>query len=91
MVEAFSHVWAVRTEEGLVLFDVSAANGAPQVIAALRQWCDDPVHTIVVTHGHMDHIGGASAFIEEAASRGRRGPGSSATARTSHRASPATA
>jgi glyoxylase-like metal-dependent hydrolase (beta-lactamase superfamily II) len=74
VVEAFSHVWAVRTEEGLVLFDVSGAGGAGQVLAALRRWCDDPVHTVVVTHGHMDHIGGAAAFIAEAAERGRRRP-----------------
>jgi glyoxylase-like metal-dependent hydrolase (beta-lactamase superfamily II) len=69
VVEAFSHVWAVRTEEGLVLFDASGANGAPHVLTALRRWSDDPIHTVVFTHGHMDHVGGASAIVAEAAAR----------------------
>ncbi len=74
LIESFSHVWVVRTQEGLVLFDSSGARTAPHVLAALRTWTDDPVHTIVYTHGHADHVGGAGAFVADAESRGHRRP-----------------
>lgn len=74
VIESFSHVWVVRTSEGLVLFDASGAQTADRVVAALRTWTSDPVHTIVYTHGHMDHVGGAPAFLADAASRGHRSP-----------------
>jgi glyoxylase-like metal-dependent hydrolase (beta-lactamase superfamily II) len=70
VVESFSHSWAVKTVEGLVIFDASSKTTGAKVVAALRTWTSDPVHTIVYTHGHMDHVGGAGAFIEDASTRG---------------------
>jgi glyoxylase-like metal-dependent hydrolase (beta-lactamase superfamily II) len=70
VVESFSHVWVVRTAAGLVLFDASGAPSAPKVIAAIRQWSTDPIHSIVVTHGHIDHVGGVATFIADAERRG---------------------
>ncbi|HVM54564.1 MAG TPA: alkyl sulfatase dimerization domain-containing protein [Acidimicrobiales bacterium] len=71
VVEAFSHVIAFRTADGLVLFDTSVAGFGPRVLESLRAWApDDPVHTMVYTHGHVDHVGGASVFVDEAAARG---------------------
>jgi alkyl sulfatase BDS1-like metallo-beta-lactamase superfamily hydrolase len=74
VVEAFSHVWAVRTSAGLVLFDTSAAPFGAACRDALRRWAPDPVDTIVYTHGHVDHVGGANAWIEEAAAEGHPSP-----------------
>lgn len=74
VVESFSHVWAVRTGEGLVLFDASGEHNGPKVLQALRRWSNDPVHTIVYTHGHMDHVGGAHAFVTEAVEKGHPRP-----------------
>lgn len=74
IVESFSHVWAVATGEGLVLFDASGHGSGPKVIEALRRWRTDPVHTIVYTHGHMDHVGGATAFLDDAERRGHPRP-----------------
>jgi alkyl sulfatase BDS1-like metallo-beta-lactamase superfamily hydrolase len=74
MVESFSHSVAVRTDEGLVLFDASASGSAPDVVAALRGWSDAPVHTLVYTHGHLDHVGGSGAVAADAAARGERAP-----------------
>ena len=74
VVESFSHVWAVATDEGLVLFDASGHASGPKVVAALRGWRTDPVHTIVYTHGHMDHVGGATAWIADAEQRGHPRP-----------------
>jgi alkyl sulfatase BDS1-like metallo-beta-lactamase superfamily hydrolase len=69
MVEAFSHVVAFATDAGLVLFDTSLEAFAPGVLRALRGWSNAPVHTIVYTHGHIDHVGGAAALIAEARER----------------------
>ena len=74
VVESFSHVWAVATGEGLVLFDTSGGASGPAVVEALRAWRNDPVHTIVYTHGHMDHVGGAPAWIADAERRGHARP-----------------
>ena len=74
VVESFSHVWAVSTGDGLVLFDTSSVASGPKVVEALRHWRTDRVHTIVYTHGHMDHVGGASAWIADAERRGHPRP-----------------
>ena len=57
VVEAFSHVWGLRTDDGLVLFDTSSDALGESATRAMRGWTDDPVHSIVYTHGHRDHVG----------------------------------
>lgn len=74
VVESFSHVWVVATEDGLVLFDVSSGLTGRAVLEAVRAWSAAPVHTIVYTHGHIDHVGGASQWIADAAERGHPRP-----------------
>ncbi len=74
VVEAFSHVVSFRTDDGLVLFDTSLQAHAPAIIKALRGWSKDPVHSIAFTHGHVDHIGGTQAFLDEAADSGNPRP-----------------
>jgi len=74
VVEAFSHVVAFRTGEGLVLFDTSLDALAPACLASLRGWSDDPVRTIVYTHGHRDHAAGTRTYLDEAEARGDARP-----------------
>jgi alkyl sulfatase BDS1-like metallo-beta-lactamase superfamily hydrolase len=74
VVEAFSHVWALRTADGLVLVDTSAAAFGESTRAAVRTWDDAPVDTIIYTHGHIDHVGGAHAWMAEADEFGRPRP-----------------
>lgn len=74
VVESFSHVWAVKTNDGLVLFDTSAVPFGVACREALRKWSNEAVHSIVYTHGHVDHVGGASAWIGEAEANGRPVP-----------------
>jgi glyoxylase-like metal-dependent hydrolase (beta-lactamase superfamily II) len=69
VIEAFSHVVVFRTDAGLVLFDTSLEMFAEGILKSLRAWTDAPVHTVVYTHGHVDHVGGARAILDE--SRGR--------------------
>lgn len=74
VVESFSHCVALRTDEGLVAFDASSPITGGRVVAALRAWSADPVHTLVYTHGHLDHVGGSGAFVADAEAAGRPRP-----------------
>ncbi|MGA1342982.1 MAG: alkyl sulfatase dimerization domain-containing protein [Hyphomonas sp.] len=67
MVEAFSHSVVFRTDEGLVAFDTSNEHGGERAVEAIRGWSADPFHTIVYTHGHIDHVGGCGAFVHDCA------------------------
>ena len=56
----FTHSVALRTDEGLVCFDASGVHTGAAVVessAGGRR----PVHTLVYTHGHVDHVGGSGA------------------------------
>jgi alkyl sulfatase BDS1-like metallo-beta-lactamase superfamily hydrolase len=74
VVEAFSHCIAFETGDGLLTFDTSGPAGGARVVDALRRWRSDRFNTIVYTHGHVDHVGGCGAFIEDAASGGTPRP-----------------
>ncbi len=74
LVEAFSHVYAVATDAGMVCFDTSGRRAGPRAVAALRAWNQSPFSTLVYTHGHVDHVGGSGAFAADAADRGDVSP-----------------
>ena len=67
MVEAFSHSVLFKTDDGLVVFDTSGAQGGKLVVDAIRTWSKDRFNTLVYTHGHIDHVGGCGAFLADAA------------------------
>jgi alkyl sulfatase BDS1-like metallo-beta-lactamase superfamily hydrolase len=64
-VSSFANVTALRTDAGLVLFDVGSPLTAEGVQAQIRGWRGDAVHTVVYTHGHIDHVMGAGLFDAE--------------------------
>ncbi len=74
IVESFSNVVTFRTDEGLVLFDASSVFTGAGVTASLRSWADDPVRTLVYTHGHVDHVGGSGALVHDGDARGHARP-----------------
>jgi len=74
MVESFSNVVVFDAGEGLVLFDASLQPLGRPVMQAIRGWSPDSLHTLVYTHGHVDHVGGAVPMLAEAADRGDRRP-----------------
>ncbi|MCP4005942.1 MAG: MBL fold metallo-hydrolase [bacterium] len=74
VVEAFSHVVAFDTGEGLVLFDTSLEAFAEGILKSLRSWSEAPIHTIAYTHGHVDHVGGTQRMIEEGRRAGHGQP-----------------
>ena len=63
-------VTAIRTRAGLVLIDTANAALAAKTFAVVRRWDDSPVHTVIYTHGHIDHTGGMRVIDEEADARG---------------------
>jgi len=74
VVESFSNAIALTTEAGLLVSDTSGARTGGEVVQCLRGWSQDPVHTILYTHGHVDHVGGATAFVANAEELGHRAP-----------------
>jgi len=73
-IESFSNVVTFRTDDGLVLFDSSSVFTGEGITRSLRGWADDPVHTLVYTHGHVDHVGGSGALLADGAERGHAAP-----------------
>lgn len=74
MIEAFSHIVAFDTDDGLVLFDCSLEAFGLRAVVELRRWSDSEVHTVVYTHGHADHVGGARPLLNDARDRKHRRP-----------------
>ena len=67
-------VTAVRTAAGLVLIDTANAALADRTFAAVRRWDHSPVHTVIYTHGHIDHTGGIHVIDADAEARGTPRP-----------------
>src|SRR5262249_54553863 len=63
------NVTAVRTSEGLVVFDSGGARAARRIYDTLRAWDPAPIHTVILTHGHGDHVNGLLLFDQEARAR----------------------
>src|SRR3982750_2838546 len=59
LAPSFANVSAIPTAEGLVLIDAGGMLLAPRAHEDLRNLSDDPVHTVIYTHGHVDHVMGA--------------------------------
>ncbi|MCB1014006.1 MAG: MBL fold metallo-hydrolase, partial [Acidimicrobiales bacterium] len=71
MVSSFANVAALTTGAGLVLVDTGHAFSAATIRAAVREWTDEPFHTAIYTHGHVDHVTGTPAFDAENVEQGR--------------------
>lgn len=64
----------VITGEGVVVVDTGIAAGGADRVRRIRERTDAPFHTIIYTHGHGDHAGGAGAFLEDAQQKGHPKP-----------------
>lgn len=58
------NVAVFETREGLVLIDTAYAPAGPALLDAIRSISNKPVHTIIYTHHHIDHMLGAWALLE---------------------------
>ncbi|MDN5250370.1 alkyl/aryl-sulfatase [Betaproteobacteria bacterium LSUCC0117] len=63
---AASNVAMVETAAGLVIVDTSeSTTAAENILSEFRKISSKPVHTIIVTHGHRDHLSGIRVFCED--------------------------
>jgi alkyl sulfatase BDS1-like metallo-beta-lactamase superfamily hydrolase len=53
-----------ETDEGIVLVDTGMGPAGPAILEAIRSVSDKPIHTIIYTHGHVDHAYGTWAIME---------------------------
>ena len=62
---AASNVYMIIGDEGIIIIDTTETTSAAQMILAeFRKITSLPVHTIILTHSHRDHVSGASVFAE---------------------------
>lgn len=59
-----SFAWVVRTQKGAALIDAGLDPEARAILEELKRHGLGPndVHTVLLTHGHQDHYGGAGVF-----------------------------
>ena len=53
-----------ETDAGNVLVDTGMAPAGPALIEKIREVSDKPLHTIIYTHGHVDHAYGTPGILE---------------------------
>src|SRR2546428_2809229 len=65
-------VWLLTTPEGNVLFDTAQEPYVDWVISNIRKVSVDPktIKYIILSHGHLDHFGGAAKIQEGSGGRG---------------------
>ncbi len=53
------------TDEGIVMVDCGVVQVGPHIHEAVRGYTDVALHSVVYTHGHVDHCMGLAPWLEE--------------------------
>src|SRR5687767_12185328 len=64
-VASFGNSIALKTDAGLVVVDTGSQYTAPAIKSSIGEWTNEPVDTIVYTHGHIDHVMGAEELATD--------------------------
>lgn len=59
------NVVLVETQVGLVLIDTAYSSASEVLFEKIRELSDKPLHTVIYTHGHVDHAYGLKALLRE--------------------------
>src|ERR1700722_19786483 len=60
------HVYALRGPAGIVLIDAGSGTHYETLLANLLfDLATDKIESLIVTHGHLDHCGGAASIAEK--------------------------
>ena len=62
--EAFSNAYLIETPAGNVQLNAGMAMEAPVIEANFKSFNDAPLHSLILTQGHVDHVGG-TAYLRE--------------------------
>jgi cyclase len=62
LVGAGGNITVQTGNDGVLLVDTGLAANADKVLAAVRSLSDKPIHYIINTHVHADHVGGNEAI-----------------------------
>lgn len=67
----FVSVWLIPTDQGLILIDTAQEPYVDHVISSIRKVGFDPknIRYILLSHGHLDHFGGAAKIQELSGAR----------------------
>ncbi|GIU88892.1 MAG: hypothetical protein KatS3mg009_3407 [Acidimicrobiia bacterium] len=66
MLQLFpTNVGVFETDEGVVLVDTGCPGDATTLLHAVRELTSAPLHTVVYTHGHLDHAFGLRKLLED--------------------------
>lgn len=64
MTADYVNLTAFETSEGLLLVDTGMVAAGPRVYQEIRKCTAAPLHTVVYTHGHLDHAFGLRPWLE---------------------------
>jgi alkyl sulfatase BDS1-like metallo-beta-lactamase superfamily hydrolase len=74
MVHAFANAGVIYGRGEVLIVDASSPLTARMVIDRVREETNERIAHLVYTHGHVDHAGGAPAFLMHAAERSEAPP-----------------
>nr|MDO8091647.1 MBL fold metallo-hydrolase [Candidatus Sigynarchaeota archaeon] len=69
-ITSFGNVGFVTTGEGVVVVDTAVHQLGEIILRDIRKITDEPIHSVIYTHGHYDHAFGVSALLRDAEERG---------------------
>ena len=64
MTADYVNLSVFETSEGLLMVDTGHKEAADAVYAEIRKHTQAPLHTVVYTHGHLDHAFGLKSWLE---------------------------
>ena len=67
---AYCSIGVVKTEDGLVVFDLSIKRYGKRVLDEIRKFSEKPIKYIIYSHGHFDHAFGFTNILEETKQKG---------------------
>lgn len=64
-IKGFANTIVRDTPAGLVIIDPAGSAESDKKFNAVRGFTQKPLHTAIYTHGHVDHVFGVDAFLDE--------------------------
>jgi glyoxylase-like metal-dependent hydrolase (beta-lactamase superfamily II) len=64
MTADYVNLTAFETSEGVLLVDTGMVAAGPRIYQEIRKRTRAPLHTVVYTHGHLDHAFGLGPWLE---------------------------